>query len=284
MTLNIEYQKKVEAEWNNQEAATAWERWHEQTAVQGAAVNDRLLEHARLRPGLRVLDLASGTGHPGISIATRVGPTGRVTLTDLSRPMLDVARAKVAKEGLTNVAFEVADAHRLPFDDASFDAVTCRLGIMYFTDLPGALREIARVLVPGGRAAFAAWGPFDQGTYTGFVLAPAMKRRPMPPPPPDAPWPGRFSEAGLMRAALVEAGYSDVKEDDAILPFPWPGTPRNLAQHFYDVAIPMRPLIDSFSPEEREQLFQEGLAVLPSAREPEYTETTAAMNIASGAR
>ena len=116
MTPTNEYQMKVEAEWNNEEAAKAWERWHDQTAVQGAAVNDRLLEHARVGAGMRVLDLASGTGHPGITIARRLGPSGRVTLTDLSGPMLEVARAKVAREGLDNVSFEVADAHRLPFE------------------------------------------------------------------------------------------------------------------------------------------------------------------------
>src|SRR5262245_42158304 len=100
MSATNEYQKNVEAEWNNLDAAAAWERWHDQTGIQGAAVNDRLLEHAGLRPSMRVLDLASGTGHPGITIAKRVGPSGKVTLTDLSGPMLDIARAKVAKEGL----------------------------------------------------------------------------------------------------------------------------------------------------------------------------------------
>jgi ubiquinone/menaquinone biosynthesis C-methylase UbiE len=283
MTIT-DFQKKVEAEWNNGDAAAAWARWHDKLAIQGAAVNDRLMQHARVRPGVAVLDLASGTGHPGIALAHRVTPSGSVMLTDLSPPMLDVARARLAKEGLANVAFEVADAHRLPFADASFDAITCRLGIMYFTDLAGALREIARVLKPGGRVAFAAWGRMDQGTYAPFILGPAMRRRPMPPPPPGVPWPGRFSEPGLLRAALVEAGYSDVTEENAILPFPWPGTPRDLSEHFYDVAIPMRPLLDSFSPEEKEQLFQEALAVLPAAREPDHTEMTVAMNFVSGAR
>jgi SAM-dependent methyltransferase len=279
-----EHQQRVEAEWNNVEAASTWAKWHDKLGIMCSPTSERLLDEAGVRAGMRVLDLASGTGHPGIVSARRVGPAGKVTLTDLSAPMLDVARANVAKERLENVTFEVADVHRLPFADASFDAITCRFGIMYFTDLRRALREIARVLAPGGRAAFAAWGPMDQGTYASFAFVPLVKRRPLPPMSPDVPWPGRFSDPGLLRAALVEAGYADVKEEGVLLPFPWPGTPRSFWEQFYEVAIPMRPLFDSFSAEEREELFQEALAVLPAKRDPGTTELTAVINIASGTR
>lgn len=277
-----DYQRLVEGEWLPDSTAQAWGRWYTKLTAAGADMTARLVEHARIHPGSHVLDLASGTGDPAITLATRVGPNGRVTATDLSESMLAVARENA--RGLQNVSFRVADAQSLPFEDASFDAVTCRLGIMYFVDLSKALREIRRVLKPGGRAVFAAWGPFGKDTYSAFMMGPFMKRKELPPPPADMTFPLRFATPGSMAEALRQVGLREVEEENAILPCVWPGAPEELWRAFYDIAVPMRPYIDSFSREERAQAFQEALWVLPNDGDPECTELTVSVNYAVGTR
>src|SRR5439155_5325472 len=120
---------------------------------------------AGLWPGLDVLDLASGTGEPALTLAPLVLPGGTVTATDLLPEILAVAEEQAAQQGRANLRCGVADAGDLPFADASFDRVTCRFGVMFFPDVPRALREVCRVLRPGGRAAFTAWGPAAEQTF-----------------------------------------------------------------------------------------------------------------------
>jgi SAM-dependent methyltransferase len=280
-SVSTGYQKLVEDEWLNAATIRAWTRWHDKVTVETAAVTKRLAMHAQIHSGARVLDLASGTGDPAIALARLVGPGGHVTATDLSEGMLDAARENARKAGQANLSFRHADAQALPFDDESFDAVTCRLGIMYFVDVHRALREVRRVLKPRGRVALAAWGPWDRGTFWRFVLGPLFARRPPSPPPPDAPSPLRFAASSSLSAALGEAGFTSIEEENSVVPTPWPGPAEEVWAQFYDLAVPLRPYIDSFSPETRGEAFRESLAMLPDGGDPECTELTAAVNFAS---
>lgn len=110
------------------------------------------VEMARLRPGKRVLDLAGGTGDIAALAARHVGATGRVVLADINATMLAAGRDRLLDHGQANVQFAQADAAALPFADGAFDAVLVGFGVRNFTDQAGALREIARVLAPGGVA------------------------------------------------------------------------------------------------------------------------------------
>ena len=113
----------------------------------------RAVELARVGPGSRVLDLATGTGDLALELARRVAPGGEVVGADFSEGMLDRARAKLAAaEGLeVRPRFEWADAMQLPYDDDSFDAATVGFGVRNFEDLGRGLAEMARVVRPGGR-------------------------------------------------------------------------------------------------------------------------------------
>jgi SAM-dependent methyltransferase len=182
------------------------------------------------------------------------------------------------------MSFQVADAQALPFEDESFDAVTCRLGIMYFVDLPKALREVRRVLKPSGRVAFAAWGPPGSETYSAFILGPFFARRALPMPPADMPFPLRFATPNVMADALRSAGLREVEEENAIVSSAWPGPPEEVWKAFYDMAVPMRPYLDSFSPEDRAAAFQEALAILPRDRDPKRTDLTLSVNFAAGTK
>ena len=110
-----------------------------------------LLRDAHLTPGMRVLDMATGTALSAEAALAAVGPTGHVTAADISPAMVGKARERLGKA--PNVSVSVEDGQALSFPDASFDAVLCNLGLMFFPDPARGLSEFRRVLRPGGRAA-----------------------------------------------------------------------------------------------------------------------------------
>jgi ubiquinone/menaquinone biosynthesis C-methylase UbiE len=127
-------------------------------AAQLQSAQDRLIAMAMLQPGERVLDVACGTGLVTFPAATLVGPTGRVVATDISQRMVDRAAEEAGRRGLSQVECRRMGAEKLEFDDGSFDVVLCALGLMYVPEVPFALAEMRRVLVPGGRTVAAVWG------------------------------------------------------------------------------------------------------------------------------
>ena len=246
-----QYRKVVRDEWTDGDTVAAWARWHPKIVAQQVHMRDALLQAARLEPGMRVLDLACGTGDPAIEMARQVGPDGHVTATDLSPQMLNVCRTNASAAGIANMDFVVADAEHLQFDPGSFDRVTSRLGVMYFVDVQRALAGIRRVLVPEGLVALQVWGPPDESPYFMNAVGPFAQRLNPPPPPADAPSPLRFAPPGKLARALTAAGFRDTREDRRSLVLPWPGPPNELWQHLYDIAVPLRPLFDGLSGDER---------------------------------
>ncbi len=107
----------------------------------------RLVELGNWEPQQVVLDIATGGGHTALAIAPHVA---QITVTDLTEAMLEKARTLFQQQGISNATLEVADAEALPFPDASFDRVTCRLAPHHFPNAAGSVREAARVLKPGG--------------------------------------------------------------------------------------------------------------------------------------
>ena len=115
MDPNIgKFEAKVRAEWVDDATTEAWRRWHDKSVTFWHELTTAMLGVAQLGPGLRVLDLASGTGDPALTIAALVGTDGQVVMTDLAPQMIGIARENVARARLSNVMFDVADVHALP--------------------------------------------------------------------------------------------------------------------------------------------------------------------------
>jgi SAM-dependent methyltransferase len=276
------FRERTAANWTDPQTVAAWRRWHGQITRQMQATSDALIEAAAIRPGMRVLDLASGSGEPALQIATIVGPDGHVVATDLSAEMLEIAQENAVLQELTNVSFQTADAERLPFADESFDAITCRMGVMFFYDLQPALTEIRRVLRPSGRVAFSAWGPLERNMLFGVFLDAIGRRCELPQPPPGVPQPMRFAENGSLSRELVSAGYADVREQLAIQPAPFFGSPEENWEAFYELGMP--PAFDDLSEADRLETVADILDHLRRLHDDGAVRTEVAAVIASAAR
>jgi SAM-dependent methyltransferase len=209
----------------------------------GQPVTDALVEYARPRPGMRVLDVGSGTGEPAISLAASVETHGHVAALDLSAELLAIAQERAQARGLTNFSTRQADAHSLPFPDGSFDLATSRFGVMFFRDPELAFRELHRVLEPGARACFLVWGTVEQpywqsmmGVVHGHVGGHLL--------PPGGPNPFRYAEPGSLPTVLRSAGFGDVEEETKTFPWTWPGTAEEVWEQAQAVAVPFRPLLE----------------------------------------
>jgi ubiquinone/menaquinone biosynthesis C-methylase UbiE len=164
----------------------------------------RTIERLALAPGARVLDAGCGTGASAIPAAERVGPTGHVTGIDVAERQLEIARRKAEAKGLRNIAFRVGDMRQLDYPDATFDAVVCVFAIFFADDMVAQVKELWRLVRPGGRLAITTWGP--------RVLEPAASgwRESVRALRPDLvsafnPW-DRITDPEALRDLLSEAG------------------------------------------------------------------------------
>lgn len=250
-----DHKEMIRQEWIG--AAPLWQKWNRKFVIQTRAATELVLRGADLAPGMEVLDLASGTGEPALSLAQAVGPQGRVVATDLVPQMLEAARQNAAAQGLDNMEFRMADAESLPFPDGEFDRVTCRFGIMFFPDIPKAMAEVHRVLKPGGRVCFAVFGSLEENPIFLVSLGSFLKRVKMPPLPPDAPHIFRFADETKLANALSSAGFRDVSTNKQRVTFPWPGPAEECWEATRDLAAPFKKLIEAIPPEQAGEVIRE---------------------------
>jgi len=195
--------------WNK--FSSGWRKWDDFTMNWLKPMGEEIIRSLQLKETDTVLDLAAGTGEPGLSIA-KIVKNGKVVITDLSEGMLEVARDNAARKGLSNVETLTCDVCELPFEDASFDAVSCRLGFMFFPDMEMAAREMMRVLKPGGRLATAVWGQPDKNVWITAIMRNINKHMEVPTPPPGAPGMFRCAQPGFLADLLRKSGLKNVSE------------------------------------------------------------------------
>jgi len=238
-------------DWNR--VAGGWEKWDRFFDEQMACLNHRLVADARLRSGLRVLDLGSGTGYPALLDAQTVGPSGSVTGIDLAEQMLEVARRKASSLKLANVTFRTGDVTTLPFDANSFDAVTSRFCLMFLPDIPKAAIEIARVLKPGGWLAAAVWSTPDKNPSIRLSMEAIKQVIELPPPDPTAPGIFRLAKPGDLAGLLQQAGLTDVTEQEFLAEWSYAS-----AEEYYtsltDIAAPIQNLMATLSADQMQDV------------------------------
>jgi len=229
-------------DWGSSFRLTASEKWKAKSAAMGRDVTEALVDYAQPRLGMQVLDLASGTGEPAITIATRIAPSGHITALDLSADLLAIAAERARLRGLTNVTTRQADAQSLPFPDAQFDLATSRFGVMFFADTEHALRELHRVLKPKARACFAVWGSPEQ-PYFSTSIGIVHRHIGGPLLPSAAHDPFRFAPPGSLSSVLEKSGFAHVQEETRTVPWTWPGPVEEVWEQQQAVATPFLPLL-----------------------------------------
>jgi ubiquinone/menaquinone biosynthesis C-methylase UbiE len=205
----VETQRK---DWNR--VSSAWEKWDAWLNIRMEPCTRRLLDRARMEPGHHVLDLGSGTGHPAIPAAERVGTSGQVIGIDLAEEMLEVARRKAEKLGLKQVVFRQSDVSSLPFESGRFDALTSRFCLMFLPQLDRTLGEMHRVLKPGGRVAVAVWAAKEKNPYITLPMGILKEFIEMPPVEPTVPGIFYLERPGDLLGRMKSAGFTDLLEEE----------------------------------------------------------------------
>lgn len=276
------FRRQVEEEWRDPVVTAAYRKWSWEEAEWGRHAAALVVDRALLSPGMRVLDIGSAHGEPGLAVAKVVGPHGHVTLTDIAPDLLEIAAARAREMGLSNVTTQVVDAHELPFSSGDFDRVTSRLSAMYFVDRKQAFGEALRVLKPGGLAVYLVWGPIDQPMFSDLI---GVLFRYVPPPAdtePDAPSPFAFSESGTLSRALEESGFADVEEVSLTVPTSFPGTPHQWWAWMSETAAPIQSWMSAMSADERASALSEIHDVLATYYDGQTVSVPISVHLATG--
>lgn len=214
--------------WDN--VAAGWKEWWQTVEVAAQNVSDRLVELAQIKPGQKVLDIATGIGEPAITAARKlagsgnnIDGTGYVLATDISTQMLTIAKQRAAELGLQDIIeFKEVDAEMLELPESSFDAVLCRWGLMFMANLNTALGRIYQTLVPGGRFVCAVWAEASKVPFISFPLNIVMHELNVPPPPHGTPGPFTLSDIDILQNALSSARFTDIKYERLNVTFEFP--------------------------------------------------------------
>jgi enediyne biosynthesis protein CalE5 len=208
-TLDSKQYKEIERQnWNS--VAAGWQKWWKTIEKATEKVSKRLVELAEIRPGSKVLDIATGIGEPAITAANQVGRTGYVLATDFSSQMLSFAEQRAISLGIQDVIeFKEGDAETIDLPPLTFDAALCRFGLMLLPDPKAALSNIYRSLVDGGHFAAAVWATPDKVPFASVPMSIILKETNSQPPPPGTPGPFSLSDESTLKNSYLSSGFKD---------------------------------------------------------------------------
>lgn len=244
---------EVLREWR--ESAFYWQKHLGTIRTMFQPVTEALIKEADLIEGDAVLDVAGGSGEPSLTIAEKVGPNGAVTCTDVIAEMVAAAQSEALSRGLANVAFRQCAADSLPFESDSFDAVVCRLGVMFFPDPPAALREMVRVTKREGAIALAVWDRSEFNPFSYLITNVVARYIEVDAAAdPNAPGAFRFAESGILAALLKNAGAKDAKERVLKFRIAAPISPRQFWEMRSETSGTLREKLATLSPPQANSL------------------------------
>jgi len=207
----VKYKSTTHDQW--QTAAEAWYRWSPTLNQWLGKATDKMLEMAGISSGHRVLDIAAGAGEQSITAAKKVGPSGYVLATDISANILEYAKQMAQQAGVNNIETKVMDGENLTVEDGSFDAVISRVGLIYFPDQQKALKEMLRVLKPGGKIAAIVYSTPEKNKFFSVPVSLIRSRAKLPPPLPGQPGPFSLGAEGVIEKAFTQAGFKNVRSE-----------------------------------------------------------------------
>lgn len=210
--MNLKHQELLEQQrksWN--QFSVGWEKWDDTLNRFMIPVRDGLINSLKVKGNEHVLDVASGPGEPGLTLSSLL-PQGKVTAIDLSEKMVILANENARRRGIKNYESTVGNAAELPFKDNFFDDVICRFGIMFFPDIAKGVKEMARVLKPGGTMAVAVWAAPEFNPFLTLLGKTVAEKLKLPPPDPELPNIFRCAKPGFTTQLLADAGLVNETE------------------------------------------------------------------------
>lgn len=238
----------------------------EHAAPKNRPFAELLVGLTRPAPGERVLDVATGPGVVAIEAARAVGPAGRVEATDLAPEWGEILAERAAEAGVGWIEFRAMGAEELALADASFDVALCQFGLMFVPDPVRALREMRRVLRPGGRLGVAVWSTPDKVAHflvTRIVMAAA------PAPAAGAervPSPLDLGEPGLIERHVASAGFGGVAVERHTREHVVPDAEEEWRRRLEEPASPVGRVLDALAPEARRRVHDEAITALEGYR------------------
>lgn len=206
---NIREQQRIV--WN--QFSPGWKKWDNLTMDWLKPMGDEIIRLIHPKNDDQVLDVAAGTGEPGLTIAALI-PDGKVIITDLAEDMLDIARENASLRGIQNIETLACDVCELPFADNTFDAISCRFGFMFFPDMVMAAKEMVRVLKPGGRIATSVWNGPEKNFWVTVTMGAINRNIELPAPEPGSPGIFRCAQDGLISDVFRQAGLKNISETE----------------------------------------------------------------------
>lgn len=244
-------------------AAPGWQKHRLAMRSSTSLVTDLLIRLARIRQGHHVLDLACGNGNPAFAIAEAVGQNGYVLGLDITAAMLEDAHTWAIEHGIRNVEFRQIDSElELAVPQASFDAATCRNGLMYMADPVAALQTLRDALKPGASLALSTWGPLEHCPFAAVPLQILTRHISFSPLNLQAPNPFALSTRGKLKKILADAGFTNVKTEVFDVIVYRANSPEALWNLACEVSVPLTALLASLSQEERQAIEEDAIKTL----------------------
>lgn len=204
-----EIREQQKATWNK--FSPGWKKWDDFTMNFLKPMGDKIIAALNIQEDDHVLDIACGTGEPGLTIAA-LAPKGSVTGTDLADQMLVIAKENAARKQLRNYTTNTCDVCELPYADDHFDKISCRMGFMFFPDMQLASDEMYRVLKSGGSMATSVWSTGDKNIWVTNIMGVISKNMQLPPPPAGAPGMFRCGAPGFIKSIMEQSGFKNIQE------------------------------------------------------------------------
>ena len=204
----VQIREQQRESWNK--FSPGWKKWDNLFMEFLKPTGDEIIRLLNPKYDDQVLDVASGTGEPGLTIASKLSGSGRVIISDLSENMLEIALENARLRGINNVETRACDVCELPFDAKTFDAISCRFGFMFFPDMRIAAKQMVRVLKPRGRMATSVWNVPEKNFWITAMMETLNKYMELPAAPPGSPGMFRCAKPGLMVDVFRKAGLKNI--------------------------------------------------------------------------